>query len=152
MGLKKNGALNCFFTFQLQMIPKVNWWVEDRTKLTCARIVCCTRKGCLTSPSRVSPCRPARKDHSLTAYDLPSAWGRGRDRLHFRPRFRELKFSYGRQKGHPPFCYCEWLLSANSVDLMVGSCFQGACSQVALLKPGKLWSLIGTFLYKKGKI
>lgn len=90
--------MNCFFTFQLQMTPKENWRVENRTKLTCARIVCCARKGCLTSPSGVSPCLPARKDHSLTAYDLPSAWGRSRDRLHFRPRFRELKFSYRRQE------------------------------------------------------
>ena len=63
--------MNCFFTFQLQMIPTVNWRVENRTKHTRARIACCTSKGCLTSPSGVSPCRPALKGLSLTVYDLP---------------------------------------------------------------------------------
>ena len=53
------------------MIPTVNWRAENRTKHTHARIVCCTRKGCLTSPSGVSPCQPALKDRSLTVHDLP---------------------------------------------------------------------------------
>ena len=67
--------MNCFFTFQLQVMPKVNWRVENITKDMCARTVCCVIwedfKIQTPPPSFASPIRnKANKSRGEIAYNL----------------------------------------------------------------------------------